>query len=64
MWTFEIWLPLKEPLGVTFGETHADTSRKYVVNQGMNLSKIIQKTQITLVALIHFYFKVTASGSH
>ena len=33
---FYIYLPLKEPLVVTFGETRARTSRKCVAVQGIN----------------------------
>ena len=58
---FEIWLPLKEPLVVTFGKMRAHTSRKCVVVQGINLIKIIQKIQISLVALTHFCFRIIAS---
>ena len=43
---FEIWLPLKEPLVVTFGEKRAHTSRKCVVVQGMNLIKSSKKHRL------------------
>ena len=43
---FEIWLPLKEPLVVTFGETRAHNSRKCVVVQGMNLIKSSKKHKL------------------
>ena len=46
MLIFEICLPLKEPLVVTFGETCAHTSRKYVVVQGMNLLRSSKKYKL------------------
>ena len=46
MLIFEICLPLKEPLVVNFSETPARTSRKYVVVQGMNLSKPSKKHKL------------------
>ena len=42
----EIWLPLKEPLVVTFGETRAHTSRKCIVVQGMNLIESFKKHKL------------------
>ena len=41
----------------TFSKTRALTSRKYVVTQGIEL-KIIGKTQVTLVALLRFCFRI------
>lgn len=58
MLIFENCLPLKEPLTVTVGEARAQTSRKCAVVQSH------QKTQITLVALIHFHFKIITSNAH
>ena len=43
MLIFQICLPLKEPLVVTFGETRAQTSRKCVAVQGINLTKSSKK---------------------
>ena len=39
MLIFEISLPLKEPLVVTYSEMHAQTSRKCVAAQHMKLTK-------------------------
>ena len=41
----------------TFNKTRALTPRKYVVIQGIEL-KIIRKTQVTLVALLRFCFRI------
>ena len=46
MLIFEICLPLKEPLIVTFGEMRAHTSRKCAVVQGMNLTKSSKKLKL------------------
>ena len=43
MLVFWICLALKEPLVVTFGETRAQTSRKYVAVQGIDLAKLSKK---------------------
>ena len=43
---FEICLPLKKPLVVTFGETRAYTSRKCVVVQGMKVTKSSKKHKL------------------
>ena len=46
MLVFEICLPLKETLVVTFDETRAHTSRKHVVVQGMSLLKPSEKRKL------------------
>ena len=46
MLIFKICLPLKQPLLVTFGETRAHTSGKYVFVQGMNLTKIYKEHKL------------------
>ena len=46
MLIFEICLALKEPLVVTFSETHPQTYRKCVVVQGMNLTKLSKKHKL------------------
>ena len=44
----------------TFNETRALISKKYIVEQGINISKVLQK-QIASVALLRFCFRIIAS---
>ena len=56
-WTF--LLP-QGALVVTFNETRAITSKKYIAEQGIDIPKVLQK-QIALVALLRFYVRIIAS---
>ena len=42
---FSDFLSQKEPLMVTFSETRASTSRKYVAEQGIMMSNLLQTLQ-------------------
>ena len=60
MLIFVIYLPLKEPLVVTFGEKREHTSRKCVVVQGTNLTKSSKKHKLFW---LHSSFNSTLKNS-
>ena len=58
---FEIWLPLKEPFGGYFRWNACTHFQKMCCCSRYEPYKIIQKTQISLLALAHFCFRIRAS---
>ena len=62
MLIFQVFLPVREPSVATFSEAHVVTSPRYMVKQGMEISKVWEKhksfwSQVSVAAFLVLIFE-------